>query len=138
MTWNYKPMCNICATPNSNCRCSGRRQPGFFLPRLLLLLSKKAAHGYELLEALREGDQAGIDPGNLYRTLRGLEEEGLVCSTWDTDNPGPARRVYQLTSQGIEQMHAQAAGLYNTRQRLDQFLADYQHCFPYQSKGDEK
>jgi len=51
-------------------------------------------HGYELLERSGEpGYGAGVGPGSLYRTLRGMEEEGLVESSRDTAGGGPARRM---------------------------------------------
>ena len=55
-------------------------------PALLLLLRERPAHGYELLEQLPElvgGER--IDMGNLYRVLRGLEDEGFVRSEWEAE-----------------------------------------------------
>jgi len=65
------------------------------------------------------------DPGFLYRTLRKLEEEGAVRSSWDTGGSGPARRVYALADLGGERLHTWAAHLRGTRARLDRFLTDY-------------
>jgi PadR family transcriptional regulator PadR len=109
------------------CQCKVERVPNFAQPRLLLELAKKPAHGYELIELLSEGGGAAPDPGNFYRVLRGLEEEGLVCSKWDTQNAGPARRVYELTSPGLEFLHAWAATIKQTHQSLERFLSDYQN-----------
>ena len=55
----------------------------FSEPALLLLVSAGPTHGYELLEALPEliGDER-VDVGNVYRTLRAFEDEGLVASEW--------------------------------------------------------
>ena len=103
---------------------------GFIQPRLLLLLLLKPGHGYELMERLAENEEASlVDPGMLYRTLRQLEREGLVISSWDTGGSGPARRSYQVTAQGIEYLHAWAARIRATRQRLDRFLAEYEAYF---------
>ena len=97
--------------------------------RLLLSLEKRKAHGYELMEILgQEGDSP--DPGSLYRTLRSLEEDGLVRSSWDTSNAGPARRVCGLTDLGLDHLHTWVVGIRKTRQRLDDFLAEYQNRFP--------
>jgi len=113
------------------CRCQGSRMRGFVQPRLLLQLRKKPAHGYELMEALGTAvDDPTPDPGTLYRTLRSLEEDGLVRSAWETGDSGPARRVYELTDQGIEFLHAWAASIRGTRAQLDRFLADYERQFP--------
>ena len=55
----------------------------------------------ELLERLPElTGEARVEMGNLYRLLRGLEEEGLVTSEWDDTSPGPAKRRYAITPAG--------------------------------------
>jgi len=109
---------------------------GLVQPRLLLQLARKPAHGYELMDALDEGANGQApDPGTLYRTLRGLEEDGLVRSTWDTEGAGPARRVYELTDQGIEFLHAWAVSIRATRAQLDRFLAGYAEQFQNQPGG---
>ncbi|MGH3133391.1 MAG: PadR family transcriptional regulator [Gaiellaceae bacterium] len=70
-------------------------------PALLLLVSRGPTHGYELLERLPQliGEER-VDVGNVYRALRGLEDEGLVVSEWRPDLPGPAKRTYTLTDEG--------------------------------------
>jgi len=105
--------------------CRGERIPSFVQPRLLLALAKKSAHGYELIERLSGEGNNAPDPGNLYRVLRMLEEDGVVCSTWDTQNSGPARRVYELTDQGLEYLHTWVAIIQQTHQSLGRFLSDY-------------
>jgi poly-beta-hydroxybutyrate-responsive repressor len=123
-------MCENGKSGTSECHCKVERVPNFALPRLLLELAKKTSHGYELIERLGQEGNATPDPGNFYRMLRSLEEDGLVCSKWDTQNNGPARRVYELTEQGIEFLHAWAATIHQTHQSLDQFLSDYETLFP--------
>src|ERR687892_2132820 len=70
-------------------------------PALLALLARGPTHGYELLERLPPlvGEER-VDVGNVYRALRGLEEEGLVESEWRADLPGPAKRTYTFTGEG--------------------------------------
>ena len=129
-------MCEGGRRSAEGCRCQGGRMRGFVQPRLLLQLVKKPAHGYELMEVLGAGaDGSAPDPGTLYRTLRSLEEDGLVRSAWETGDAGPARRVYELTDQGIEYLHAWAASIRGTRAQLDRFLADYEQHFPIHSGG---
>lgn len=118
------------------CRCHTGRRRSLIQPRLLLQLARKPAHGYELMEALDEGvDGQAPDPGALYRTLRALEEDGLVRSTWNTAGAGPARRVYELTDQGVEFLHAWAASIRGARTQLDRFLASYEEQFSTQTGG---
>ena len=107
----------------------GGRVRSFVQPRLLFLLAQKPAHGYELMEQLAEGEGAAIDPALLYRTLHRFQADGLVSSTWDTEVPGPARRVYEITAEGLEYLHAWAVDIRRTRQQLDRFLQEYEVYF---------
>ena len=120
-----------------SCCQPGSRVRGFIQPRLLLLLLQKPSYGYELMERLsQDKEMPGADPGLLYRTLRQLEREGLVLSSWDTEGKGPARRLYQVTPEGIEYLHTWTINIRSTRNRLDRFLEEYESYF--QSKeGDE-
>jgi PadR family transcriptional regulator, regulatory protein PadR len=101
----------------------------FVQPRLLFHLAQKPAHGYELMELLDEEGPSAIDPALLYRTLHQFQERGLVSSAWDTEAPGPARRVYEITAEGLEYLHAWAVDLRRTRERLDRFLREYEDYF---------
>lgn len=122
-------MCNDHHAGHAGCQCKVERVPNFTQPRLLLELAKKPAHGYELIERLGQEDSSSPDPGNFYRLLRSLEEDGLVCSTWDTETSGPARRVYELTDQGMEYLHAWAVTINQTRGSLDRFISEYETLF---------
>jgi PadR family transcriptional regulator, regulatory protein PadR len=87
---------------------------------LLLLLAERETHGYELLERLPEllGEER-VDVGNVYRVLRGLEEEGVVASEWRPDLPGPAKRTYRLTDDGRELIEAWLRALRELQGELD-------------------
>jgi DNA-binding PadR family transcriptional regulator len=90
---------------------------------LLLLLSDRPTHGYELLERLPEllGDER-VDVGNVYRALRALEEEGLVVSEWRADLPGPTKRTYTLTDEGRSALAAWLDAIGTLRDELTTFL----------------
>ena len=86
------------------CTCAMGNIYRFIEPVLLLVLKEKGhSYGYELSERLGEYalTDAPIERAALYRTLRTLESNGYVTSTWDTENAGPARRVYSLTKCGL-------------------------------------
>jgi len=108
----------------------GSRIRGFIQPWILLLLSERPSHGYELLERLHEGSpETPADTALLYRTLRQMETDGLVRSSWETGEGGPARRLYVMTSEGVQCLHGWAANLRRTRDRLDEFMAVYERRF---------
>ena len=98
----------------------------FVEPALLLLLSERRAHGYDLLERLAELIPERIDMGNLYRLLRALEDDGLVTSEWDAALPGPAKRTYALTDGGRELLRAWAKALLETQRVVTAFIERYE------------
>lgn len=98
---------------------------GFVRPSLMLLLREEPAHGYDLLERLGSLGFDRSDPGGLYRALRALEEDGFVHSAWESSASGPARRIYELTRAGKEELHEQAKGLAATQEVLGVFLSRY-------------
>jgi len=80
----------------------------------------------------RTGTSSSIIPGErpelggLYRVLRALEEDGLVRSKWDADEPGPAKRMYELTPAGRELLRAWAKALKQTQVVVDAFLMRFE------------
>jgi poly-beta-hydroxybutyrate-responsive repressor len=98
----------------------------FAEPAVLFLLRGRPAHGYELLEQLPELTGERVDMGNLYRFLRLLEADGIVRSEWDDDEPGPSKRVYELTDEGRALLDEWAIALRDARERIDNFLTSYE------------
>jgi PadR family transcriptional regulator PadR len=90
---------------------------------LLVLLAGRPTHGYELIERLPEvSGEDRVDVGNLYRTLRSLEEEGLVTSEWSAELPGPTKRTYTLTDEGHEVLASWLLAVEELRDGLTEFL----------------
>ncbi|WP_088553410.1 helix-turn-helix transcriptional regulator [Calderihabitans maritimus] len=114
------------------CRCINVSVERFMEPCLLLLLSRRSTYGYDLIQSLKEFGFADgeTDPGTVYRYLRRMEEEGLVSSEWDTSGGGPARRLYTLTSEGEDLLHAWAESIKENKKRLEYFLQKYREQFP--------
>jgi DNA-binding PadR family transcriptional regulator len=78
---------------------------------LLALLAKEPAHGYELKLALEQTfGQAYPSPniGQIYVTLKRLEQDGLVRSQDVEQTTRPNKRVYELTPGGREALRAWA------------------------------
>ena len=70
---------------------------------LLALLAKEPAHGYELKLALEQTfGEAYPSPniGQIYVTLKRLEQDGLVRSQDVEQTTRPNKRVYELTAAG--------------------------------------
>lgn len=97
----------------------------FILPFILLLLSKMSLHGYDLIQKLQNFGFRTLDQGNLYRLLRKLEQENLVCSEWDVTGSGPAKRKYSITDVGINYLKIHANQLESYQSMLEQFFHMY-------------
>ena len=87
----------------------GRRR--WMEPFVLAMVGATGGHGYALQAQLDELGLANgaVDVGQVYRTLRDLEEAGQVISTWTSDRVGPQRRDYVLTESGFAALHEWAA-----------------------------
>lgn len=72
--------------------------------QILLTLTDGERHGYAIMQEVARASQGTIrmGAGNLYRTLRGLTQQGLVEES--DERPDPAddtrRRYYRLTAFG--------------------------------------
>lgn len=68
---------------------------------LLSVLAEGRAHGYAVIDSLRQrsGGVFDLPEGTIYPALHRLESQGLLHSHWQEDAPR-RRRVYELTSRG--------------------------------------
>jgi DNA-binding PadR family transcriptional regulator len=77
------------------------RHSTYYRPTILTLLKAHESHGYELAGRIAE---LGFDQRlgtSLYGTLRDMEGDGLITSSWSlSDSGGPPRRIYALTTTG--------------------------------------
>ncbi len=82
------------------------------------------SHGYDLRAAVEDLTRGFlvVDPGGLYRTLRRMEEDELVVSTWTEGEHGPQRRTYQLTPDGREALGLWSGRLTAQRTAVDGIL----------------
>jgi DNA-binding PadR family transcriptional regulator len=78
---------------------------------LLAVLEAGPAHGYGVIETLRDGSGGTFDlpTGTVYPALHRLEALGLVVSRW-SEGDGRPRRVYALTAAGRKALKEQRAG----------------------------
>jgi poly-beta-hydroxybutyrate-responsive repressor len=95
-------------------------------PFVLMALANGSAHGYAIVGQLTEvGITVGaLDVGQVYRTLRDLEQAGQVVSTWATGT-GPARREYTITEQGSRALDEWAAVMKERKRLIAEFDAAY-------------
>jgi PadR family transcriptional regulator, regulatory protein PadR len=72
---------------------------------LLGVLDDGPAHGYGLVETLRERSGGAFDlpEGTVYPSLYRLERRGLIASRWEPAG-GRKRRVYRLSAAGRKEL----------------------------------
>jgi transcriptional regulator len=68
---------------------------------LLAVLAERPAHGYAVIESLRQRSSGLFDlpEGTIYPALHRLESQGLLRSRWSEDS-ARRKRIYQLTPKG--------------------------------------
>jgi len=111
---------------SKECPCTGRSLPRLLRPGVMAFLAQGEAHGYQIARHLsgmrmfagREPDHPGI-----YRALKEMADQGLVTSSWETGDTGPARRVFALTRTGEECLETWLATLCDYRDAINELLA---------------
>jgi PadR family transcriptional regulator PadR len=93
---------------------------------VLLAVSLQRAHGYVIEDYLRALGVFGITMSTLYRTLRQMEKDGFLESTWEPGPTGPARRVYTITDAGHAWLDSSAMMLNAYRETIDRFFGLYE------------
>jgi PadR family transcriptional regulator, regulatory protein PadR len=92
---------------------------------ILMSLQQWNSYGYELMQKTAAFWQEALNPGTLYRTLRQMESNGDIESTWETHKPGPARRMYSITEAGEAYLELWMAALRQHQRNTDAFLRLY-------------
>ena len=97
----------------------------WLVPVVLLMLREWSSYGYELMEKMAQFGLAAMNAGSFYRTLRQMEKDGMVKSSWDTSEAGPARRVYSITEAGEAYLKFWADSLDQYQKMMDNFFRLY-------------
>jgi PadR family transcriptional regulator len=66
----------------------GGHPKNWLVPVILLSLREWNSYGYELMGRARMFGFGAMNPGTLYRTLRQMEKDGVVESSWETSRGG--------------------------------------------------
>ena len=68
---------------------------------LLAILAEGPAHGYAVIDTLRQRSDGTFDlpEGTIYPALHRLEKQSLLSSDW-TEESGRRKRIYKLTPKG--------------------------------------
>ncbi len=113
------------------------RPKNWLVPVILLSLRDWNSYGYELMERASTFGFEAMNPGTLYRTLRQMEKDGIVESTWETSRGGPARRMYSITDNGRSYLDFWAKSLEQYQRTMDTFFRMYTGQPPRPEKDEE-
>lgn len=102
---------------------------------VLLVLAEGDHHGYELAAEIADRGYGDPDHGGLYRALRAMEDHGLVTSSWELGDHGPARRMYAITDHELAALHDSASTARNALRRLDRVLSHYRRVRPARARA---
>jgi DNA-binding PadR family transcriptional regulator len=108
------------------CACTGKTLAKLVRPTALAVLAQGPTHGYvvsERLKVMMPITEQGPDHSGVYRTLKLMEEEGLVSSCVETPEAGPMRRRYALTPRGRACLDQWMETLKAYRRSIDTIIA---------------
>lgn len=91
----------------NECAQLGKSLSRMSQPTILAILKEadKPLHGYKIVQLAAGSPMFGgskPDAAGIYRTLKKMEEQGLVTASWDTPDSGSAKRMFTLTENGRE------------------------------------
>lgn len=112
--------------PHKNAPGSGR-QERYIQASILLGLLSRPSYGYELISTIQSFGfvQGDAPPGMIYRHLRQMEEDNLVCSEWETKDSGAPKRIYTITDEGREVLALWIQFMQASADKLTNFIAMY-------------
>lgn len=69
---------------------------------ILLKLQQEMSYGYEIASEIKTLTSIDVAEGTLYPLLNRLKRDGLVTTTWKTEEVGTPRKYYEITESGKE------------------------------------
>ena len=122
--YNEKLKRGIAPPPGNTFRAGGAPR-NWLVPVILLSIREWNSYGYELMERASAFGFQAMNPGTLYRTLRQMEKDGVVESSWETSRGGPARRMYAITDAGEAHLDFWAESLEQYQHTINDFFKLY-------------
>jgi PadR family transcriptional regulator PadR len=91
---------------------------------VLSLIKDKPAHGGEIFQSLQGKYDIDVARPVIYMLLRRLERYGLMLSSWDIQENGPARRRYIITEEGLDHLNYGLERLKKVRKTITLLTGD--------------
>ena len=71
---------------------------------ILNIIGRSRVYGYDIVKQLRGVDALVVREGTIYPILSRLKRDGLVRTSLEESSAGPARKYYELTRRGEQQL----------------------------------
>lgn len=71
---------------------------------ILNIIGRSRVYGYDIVKQLRGVDALIVREGTIYPILSRLKRDGLVRTSLEESPEGPARKYYELTRRGEQQL----------------------------------
>lgn len=112
-------------TPDKNFSCNGVYLDRLLQPSILIELSKAPAHGFLLMQKLKNDGliDNSLDPAGFYRRLKKLEQDNCLTSVIDRTS-GKPKRVFSITDFGRRTLLAWERTLENYDQHIQLILQE--------------
>ena len=116
-------MCN-----NHKCGYPERRWMQFLILRVVY---EKSTYGYEITKKIEEISQGRhkIKSGTMYTTLRRMEQDGLLTSSWQKSKDGPDKRTYRVTKKGEIYLKKWLETIIERKKMMDKMVKFYNTHF---------
>ncbi|MDD3470069.1 MAG: PadR family transcriptional regulator [Thermoguttaceae bacterium] len=103
------------------CACRGSYLDKLIQPAILTALIRGEMYGAEILKRLQKS-HAELDPAGFYRTLKKMEDAGLLRSRWEMPSHERPVRVFAMTESGLECLRNWKQTLWEYRQHVEYLL----------------
>lgn len=125
----------------AECEQMSRSLSRLMPPAILSILMHENLHGYVIVQRLADTPMFGgvkPDAGGVYRTLKQMEADGHVVSSWDTSASGPAKHSYELTESGRACLRRWTDTLNCYHQAIGELLDMVRGSLAESTEGDER
>ncbi|MDR1872473.1 MAG: PadR family transcriptional regulator [Deltaproteobacteria bacterium] len=108
-----------------DCPCTGKTLTKLVKPLVMAFLAKGRLHGYAIQRLLES--QGGFahgppDLSGVYRSLKEMESQGYVESSWISSDGGPPKRCFSLTESGLACLARWKETLIDYRAQIDELI----------------
>ncbi|MDR1577215.1 MAG: PadR family transcriptional regulator [Deltaproteobacteria bacterium] len=108
-----------------DCPCTGKTLTKLVKPLVMTFLAKGRLHGYaiqRLLESQGRFIQGPPDLSGVYRSLKEMESQGYVESSWLANETGPPKKCFNLTESGRACLAMWKKTLTDYRAQIDELI----------------